>query len=236
MRFLALATDYDGTLASQGVVDARTISALERLRATGRKLLLVTGRELHELKEVFARLDLFDSVVAENGALLFSPATGQERPLADPPPELLVKAFHARGVSPLSVGRVIVATLQSQEVGVRVVLASLGLPYHAILNKDSLMVLPTSMNKATGLAIALESLGISPSAVVAIGDAENDHAFLQACGCGVATGNATELLKKAADWVTRGSNGAGVRELIDEVVQTDLAALTEKIDRRVPGS
>ena len=68
MRYLALATDYDGTLARHGQVDAPTLAALERLRATGHKLLLVTGREMDDLKRCFAELHLFDWVVAENGA------------------------------------------------------------------------------------------------------------------------------------------------------------------------
>jgi hypothetical protein len=45
MRYLALACDYDGTLASEGRVAPETVGALERLRASGRRLLLVTGRE-----------------------------------------------------------------------------------------------------------------------------------------------------------------------------------------------
>ena len=38
MRYLALAADYDGTLASAGTVDTDTIQAIERLVASGRKL------------------------------------------------------------------------------------------------------------------------------------------------------------------------------------------------------
>ena len=49
MRYHALACDFDGTLARNGRVDGHTLAALERLLATGRKLILVTGRELHEL-------------------------------------------------------------------------------------------------------------------------------------------------------------------------------------------
>jgi hypothetical protein len=75
MRFLALACDYDGTLARHGRVEASTIAALERVRASGRKLLLVTGRQLDDLRSVFVEVDLFDSVVAENGALLYDPRT-----------------------------------------------------------------------------------------------------------------------------------------------------------------
>ena len=70
MRYHVLGTDYDGTLATHGVVDDPTIAALERLLASGRRLVMVTGRELPELMEIFPRLDLFELVVAENGALL----------------------------------------------------------------------------------------------------------------------------------------------------------------------
>ena len=49
MRYLALCTDYDGTIARHGVVDLPTIDALARLRESGRKLIMVTGRELAEL-------------------------------------------------------------------------------------------------------------------------------------------------------------------------------------------
>ena len=86
MHYAALATDYDGTIAHDGVVDPPTIAALERLRASGRRLVLVTGRELPDLARVMPRLDLFDRVVAENGALLYRPESGAERPLAEPPP------------------------------------------------------------------------------------------------------------------------------------------------------
>ena len=83
MRFLALATDYDGTLATRGRVDAIVLPALDRLRASGRKLLLVTGRELHDLLNVFPEAALFDRVVAENGALLYRPSTKEEVALCD---------------------------------------------------------------------------------------------------------------------------------------------------------
>jgi HAD superfamily hydrolase (TIGR01484 family) len=70
MRYFALASDYDGTLAHDGSVNEATVRALEQLVRSGRKLILVTGRELPDLKAVFPRLDLCERVVAENGALL----------------------------------------------------------------------------------------------------------------------------------------------------------------------
>ena len=63
----------DGTLAHDGVVDAATLDALRRLRDADLSLLMVTGRELPSLASVFPHLNLFDRVVAENGAVLFDP-------------------------------------------------------------------------------------------------------------------------------------------------------------------
>ena len=115
MRYLALATDYDGTLAQDGRVASSTIEALERLRSLGRKLLLVTGRELPELVTVFPRLTLFDRVVAENGGLVHDPAMQATRALAEPPTPGFVKELKRRGVDPISVGRVMVATVERHE-------------------------------------------------------------------------------------------------------------------------
>ncbi len=60
------------------------------------------------------------------------------------------------------------------------------------------MVLPAGVNKASGLAAALARLQLSPLNVVGIGDAENDHAFLRACGCAVAVANALLMVKADA--------------------------------------
>ena len=115
MFFIALAADYDGTLALRGRVDNATCQALEEVRRSGRKLLLVTGRALPDLQRVFDRLDLFDLVVVENGALLFDPAKKEEIALSDAPPAALVARLRERGVSPLTVGRTIIATWQPNE-------------------------------------------------------------------------------------------------------------------------
>ncbi len=231
MRYVALACDYDGTLAHDGRVDDETIVALECLRETGRKLLLVTGRELDELTTVFPRLDLFDRVVAENGALLYRPATREELPLAEAPPPQLVERLRARHVRPLAVGRVVVATLSPHETTVLDVIRELGLELHVIFNKGSVMVLPSGTNKATGLATALDELALSPRNTVGIGDAENDHAFLALCECAVAVANALPTLKERADVVTAGARGAGVVELIQQMIADDLAAVTPRLAR-----
>jgi hydroxymethylpyrimidine pyrophosphatase-like HAD family hydrolase len=226
MRYHALATDYDGTLAHHGRVDAATIAALEAVRRTGRKLLLVTGRVLEDLETVFPRLDLFDHLVVENGAVLYRPSTRETRALADPPPPEFVEKLRARGTLPLGVGRVIVGTWHPHEDVVLETIRECGLELQVIFNKGAVMVLPSGVNKAAGLAAALADLDLSVHNAVGIGDAENDHAFLAACECGVAVANALPALKERAAWVTAGDHGAGVQELARALVERDLAGVT----------
>ena len=221
MRYLALACDYDGTLACDGQVSSQTLAALQRLAATGRKLILVTGRELQDIISVFPRCILFEWIVAENGALLYHPANGLKKFLASPPPPQFIARLKEWSV-PLSVGDVIVSTEQPYETMVLDTIRQLGLELQVIFNKGALMVLPSGTSKASGLGAALKEMALSPHNVVAIGDAENDQALLALCECAVAVANALPMLKEQADFVTMAANGAGVTELIDEIIASDL--------------
>jgi hydroxymethylpyrimidine pyrophosphatase-like HAD family hydrolase len=225
MRYLALATDHDGTLAHDGVVDEATLQVLKRFRQSGRKLILVTGRELPDLERVFPRLDVFDRVVAEKGGLLFDPASREKHGLAQCPPDKVIADLKARNVSVLSVGEVIVATWRPYETVVLESIRQLGLELQVIFNKGAVMVLPTGVNKMTGLNHALAALKLSRHNVVGVGDAENDRAFLSCCECSVAVSNAIPALKEGADFITRGDYGAGLAELIGRVIDDDLRSL-----------
>jgi hydroxymethylpyrimidine pyrophosphatase-like HAD family hydrolase len=227
-QYLALATDYDGTIAHDDVVDNETLAALTRWRAAGKKLLLVTGREFNELVATFPHCNMFDRIVAENGALLNDPATHAIRILSPSPPDAFLTALRAKGV-PFSVGRSIVATVEPYEHAVLAAIRDLGLEWHVIFNKGSVMALPANVTKATGLLPALQELGIDAAQTVGVGDAENDHAFLRLCGLSVAVDNALPSLKQNVDFVTQGKRGQGVAELIERLLadelQTDAARL-----------
>ncbi len=221
MRFHALAADFDGTLAADSNVDDATIESLKRLRKSGRRTVLVTGRLLSDLERVFPRLDSFDKIVAENGALLYDPFTREEQLLAEPADMRLVERLRERGVTPLDVGRVIVATWVPHDAVVLETIRDLGLDAQVIFNKGAVMVLPASVNKATGLRSALDALGLSLHSVVSIGDAENDLPFLRASEIGVAVANALDSVKLAADLTVSGERGDGVRELIERIIEDD---------------
>ena len=232
MRYTAIALDYDGTIAHDGVVPPHVLDGLRRLKQSGRKLLLVTGRELEELLGIFPEIGIFDRVVAENGALLYRPHNAERKELGEPPPDALIDALHASGI-PLSVGHTIVATVRPHETTVLEAIANLGLEQQVIFNKGAVMILPPGCNKASGLKHALQELGLSPRNVVAAGDGENDHAMLDMAEYSVATANAIATLKEAADYVTRETHGDGVLEVIAAMIESDLAAIAPKKPRRV---
>jgi hypothetical protein len=227
-RYFVLATDYDGTLARHGQVDEQTFAALQKLRDSGRIPILITGRRIDDLLIVFPNADIFERIVAENGALIYNPANRKEKLLGEPPPPLLVELLRKRGI-PVFVGRIIVATFTPHETAVLEVVRELGLEQQVIFNKGAVMVLPAGMNKASGLKAALDELGFSPQEAVGIGDAENDHAFLDLCGRSVAVANALPELKERADLVVEGTHGTGVVELIERLIATDLAELESRL-------
>ena len=191
MSYLALATDFDGTLATDGYVDDPTLAALERWRDAGRKLILITGRQFDDLLAVFPCIDRFDRVVAENGAFLYSPATKTERPLAQrlsdefiqqlrdriehsehekSIPEEFSNLVNKQQLESFGVGRVIVATWTPHDTIAQNLIEEMKLDAQIILNKGAVMILPTGIDKAFGLQAALNDLTLSPESVVGVGD------------------------------------------------------------------
>jgi HAD superfamily hydrolase (TIGR01484 family) len=231
MRYFLLATDYDGTLAEEGLVPPPTVDALERVRQTGRHLILVTGRELPDLQATFPQYSLFERIVGENGAVLYDPSSKAETVLCEAPPRAFLDTLARKQVSSFSQGRVIVATSADEKEKVLEAIQELGLELQLIFNKGSLMILPTGVNKATGLKAALTELGFSAHNTVGVGDAENDHAFLSVCERAVSVANALPALKERSDFVTTAAAGQGVAELIDLLIQDDLKGIPAKEER-----
>ena len=156
MQFQVLTADYDGTLATDGIVDEKTVAALQRLRDSGRRLILVTGRIMPQLLQVFPQLDLCDLVVSDNGAVLFDPKTGQKNSLAERPPKEFMDELTRRGVPPVEVGDVVVATWEPHEATVLQVIHDLGLArkLSSTSSRYSMASLSFAMNEKKSLASA----------------------------------------------------------------------------------
>lgn len=221
MFFLGVAVDYDGTIAQNGRVAPDTVAALERVRASARRLVLVTGRQLEPLIAAFPQYRLFDRLVLENGAVLHAPAEERTEVLSAPPDARLVKLLRDRTNASIEVGRSIVAGWEPHQAAFLDAVRELGLELQIIFNKGALMLLPTGVNKASGLRAAAKELNVNPSAFVGVGDAENDHSFLSICGCSCAVSNAIDSLKVEVDIVAPTDHGVGVGWLTDQLLHLD---------------
>jgi hydroxymethylpyrimidine pyrophosphatase-like HAD family hydrolase len=230
MRYLAVASSYDETIAGDGQIPAATLSALRRLVASGRQLVLLSRRTVEQLAECVPP-DLFACVVAEYGGLLWWPATGEARPLAPRLAHPLVRQLAARGIEPLSAGEVALTTASEHEAVVRQAIEAEGLDLTVVTDNDMVLAVPPGTNKATGLAAALGELGLSFHNVVGIGHAESDLAFLRRCECAVAVANSPQAVREQCDLVIKGGDGTAVTSLIGRLVGGDLADAEGCLDR-----
>jgi hydroxymethylpyrimidine pyrophosphatase-like HAD family hydrolase len=214
----ALAVDYDGTIAENGRAAGPAVTALARVRASGRPVVLVTGRILSELRQVCPDVDsMFDAVVAENGAVLYLPRPPRTEALGAAPEPALLQALSRRGVE-FKFGLSIVATLSRFADLARAAIREAGVSRVLEFNKDAVMLVPAGVTKGTGARAALAALGVAAAEAVAIGDAENDDALLAACGWGVAVADAVPSLQARAWHVTRAPGSRGVIEFVEEYV------------------
>ncbi|WRH66766.1 MAG: HAD family hydrolase [Planktothrix sp. GU0601_MAG3] len=227
-----------------GIVEESTLKALQRWRESGRKLILITGRQLDNLIDHVPIINRFDWVIAENGAVLYQPSTQIEKLLAERPseafitrlrdrihqkqqqlqnqpiPEEFLKISQAQALEFLGIGRVIIATWEPYLEITQKTIQELGVNLEIINNKGAIMILPVGINKAFGLKTLSELINLSPEKIVGVGDAENDCDFLQQCGYSVAVANALPQVKEKVNWVTKNSRGLGVEELIDQILNS----------------
>jgi len=207
-RIRAIGIDFDGTLSDGGRPATDTLQSLRETRESGRRLLLVTGRILVELRSVFHDVDVFfDTIVAENGALLARKA-GLRR-LTRPIALELDEALIHRNVQ-FRRGQVLIASTADFGHIVLEEISRLGLDCQIIHNRNEIMVVPSGVTKGSGLAAALAELGVSPHNAAGLGDAENDYTLLDACELGVAVANAVPSLKDHADLVLPEPGECGV--------------------------
>jgi hypothetical protein len=208
----AVALDLDGTIAAGDVVSADVLRAIVGARASGLRVVLVTGRTVGSLERGFPGLiGEFDAVVAENGCVL----VGQDRHrlLAEPVNPALADALEYRGIR-LSRGEVLLATSGEHDAGVLREITDRGLDCVLLRNRGELMILPAGVSKGSGLQAALELFGLSAHNAIAVGDAENDHAMFEIAEIAAAPANGVPSVREHADLVLDAPNGSGVIALL----------------------
>lgn len=84
--------------------------------------------------------------------------------------------------------------------------------------KDNLEVMNKGINKGNAIRILSEIYGIKRDEIIAIGDNENDISMVEYAGLGIAMGNAVDILKERADYITGTYDEDGVAQVIREFV------------------
>jgi len=232
MKFSALALDYDGTIALNGILDRAVRGAIAEARHRNIAVILVTGRQLSDLRRLVGDLACFDVVVAENGAVLEFPASGRHVCLSHPPNPAFLLELKRRAV-PFAMGETVVETDATHAAVVLDVLRRLEQPLILAFNRGRLMVLPQAVAKSTGLRQALLSLRISIHNTVGIGDAENDHDLLDACEVGVAVAWGSPALRAVADEVIEGTGPPAVADYIRRVARQPRLSAAQMGRRRL---
>ena len=93
----------------------------------------------------------------------------------------------------------------------------LGDGYTFLQHPDYGEVIRKEYSKSEGVRTALGVLGIPAEQSIAIGDSLNDLDMIEYAGIGVAMGNATDEIKRAADFVTDSTDNAGVAKALRKI-------------------
>lgn len=75
---------------------------------------------------------------------------------------------------------------------------------------NNLEIMPGDADKGTGIRELTAKLGLEASQVMAIGDYDNDESMIAYAGLGIAMGNASECIKRAAKLITLTNDEHGV--------------------------
>jgi hydroxymethylpyrimidine pyrophosphatase-like HAD family hydrolase len=200
---------------------------------SGRRAILLTGRHVDDLLAVCPRVRLFDYVVAENGAVVYEPRTREQTLLGKPPPAEFVQRLKELTDNSIDTGQVVVSTWLPHHTAVLQAIQEMGLELQLIFNREAVMVLPAGVNKASGMEYALRKLGFSPHEAVGIGDAQNDHSFLERCECAVVVANAVPSIRELAAFTTKSEAAQGVTELIEELIANDLSRMHGRLEKNL---
>jgi hydroxymethylpyrimidine pyrophosphatase-like HAD family hydrolase len=205
--FDVVVTDFDRTFTDVDLaLDPRSLAAARRLRQAGIPCILATGRRAQDLAGWPALQDAFDAYVLECGAVwgrwgdwrLASPNTGAVRSVAAAlaAQGCAVEQGHASCSVPADWAERLEARPERPLLSLQA-------------NRDRIDVVAAGVDKAVGLRLLLDELGLGRPRILSIGDGENDLPVFAAADHAVAVSNAAAIVRAAADTVAPEPAAAG---------------------------
>lgn len=224
MAIKVFAVDIDGTLTENGggVIHLAALAKLRYLERLGYNVIYVTGRSSVEAYVLAVFGGTTKIAVGENGGAI-TVAPQEHKLLASREKcmegyEILKKSVdgvQTKPVFPRMTEVVLLRTFDLQEG--QKILDEHGLSLYLSDSKYAFHINEKGVDKARGLREALKMIKADPEETVAIGDSETDVSMYDVCGCSIALGHAEDSVKKKADHVVGGREGAGLVEAVDYV-------------------
>ena len=85
-------------------------------------------------------------------------------------------------------------------------------------NTDNIEIMSKGVAKGRAVKVLGDFYNLSSSEIICIGDNENDLSMIEYAGMGIAMGNATDKVKKIANYITDTNNNSGVAKAIEKFV------------------
>jgi 5-amino-6-(5-phospho-D-ribitylamino)uracil phosphatase len=236
-----IALDMDGTLLNaEHKVSEANREAIRRAEAKGVKVVLSTGRSLATCKEYAVSLQLSSYLVTVNGAEVWGP--DGELVARNPVSIPLMKWMHDLSIEhktkfwAISTNGVFREKMPDDfdqrewlkfgfdipndeiRAAILVLLKEKGELEVSNSSPTNIEVNSVGINKAAALNQVCDLLSIKMENVMAVGDSLNDILMIKEAGLGIAMGNAQDIVKEAADWVTAPNTEDGVAKAIQEWV------------------
>jgi 5-amino-6-(5-phospho-D-ribitylamino)uracil phosphatase len=243
LKYRLLALDMDGTLLTDDhKISAETAKWIHRASEAGVYVCLSTGRAYNEAVPFGRKLGLDTPMITVNGSEIWkNPDELFHRELLGP--ELIDKMYRLsreknvwfwaysveglfneknwyEGVIQQHQWLKFGYNIQDDQVRHEVLMELQNMGGLEITNSTpwNIEINPQGINKASGIRMVCDLLGLDMSETIAVGDSLNDLAAIQAVAVGVAMGNAQLAVKENANYVTLSNNDDGVAEVIRKFI------------------
>jgi len=218
VKLNGIVLDFEGTLMnpSEPRLDEGLKRALIRLKSKNLKLVLASSGELESVLKFSKDSGIWDAMVAENGAVVYFPETGNTLRLNENEGKRICRVFSNAGF-PVTLRDSSVSVKRRYERRIRKILDSDGLEANLERDWDEIQIVPKNVSKKIGVRMALEELRIAPKSCAFFGDAQNDLSMFTFPGLTVAMKNAHPSLKKQADEILENDIPDGLTDYLNSI-------------------
>lgn len=219
MNYKLLATDIDGTITDErGRIHLKAAETIRNLEEQGITVTLVSGRPLPFVESLALYLGTSGPVIAENGAVV---KIGSEPVLlGDPVPAKaalteLQRHFQVEFDDDNRYRLVDISIQKTMDPEpVQQFITAHQLPVNLLVTNVMLHLVDNRVSKGNGVVKVIQHLGLKPSETIVSGDSFNDLPMFEIGATSLAVGNAPDVLKRKANYVSELLAGEGFSEMI----------------------